>query len=88
MANIISPSDKLYEAGPLFTNQANADGFKQATIPPTVTYRGYKLAAVDITFSHLGFAGGAEGRSEFWRAALTFGRKRNFGCEENLGLER
>ena len=57
IANIMRPSDKLYDPGPLFTNHANADGLKQATMPPTVTYRGYKLAAVDITFSHLGFVG-------------------------------
>ena len=71
MANIISPSDKLYEAGP---NHAKADGFKQATVPPTVTYKGYKLAAVDNIFSHLGFAGVTERCSEFSLTDLTIGR--------------
>lgn len=46
IANIINPSDKLYEAGLLLTNHAKADGLKQATTPPVVTYSGYKLAAV------------------------------------------
>ena len=74
MANIISPSDKLYEAGPLSTNHAKEDGFKQATMPPTVTYKGYKLAAVDNIFSHLGFAGVTERCSEFSLTDLTIGR--------------
>lgn len=37
IANMINPSDKLYEPGPVFANQAKVEGFRQATTPPTVT---------------------------------------------------
>lgn len=55
MANMINPSDKLYEAGPLLTNQAKADGFKHATTPPVVTYSGYRLAAAFRALSNPDF---------------------------------
>ena len=65
IANIINPRAKLYEAGPLFTNHAKVDGFTQATNHPTITYRGYKLAAVSKNLSQLGFAGVRGESSEF-----------------------
>lgn len=59
IANIIKPRAKLYEVGPLSTNHEKVDGFRQATTPPTVTYRGYRLAAVERKSSKPeGFAGG------------------------------
>lgn len=86
IANMMKPREKLYEAGPAFTNHAKAEGFRQATIPPTVTYRGYKLAAVISTFSHLGFS---EKCSDLpFRALITLvlGQVTSFGGEKLEGL--
>lgn len=87
IANIISPSVKLYEPGPLLTNHEKVDGCKQATMPPTVTYRGYKLAAVDNTFSNLGFAGVRGRCSEFPRTHFIVGGEVNFFGERTVGLD-
>lgn len=37
IANMMKPSEKRYEVGPAFTNHAKAEGFRQATTPPTLT---------------------------------------------------
>lgn len=55
-------------------------------MPPTVTYKGYKLAAVDNIFSHLGFAGERGRCSELSLTALTIGRNLDFDGEEIVGL--
>jgi hypothetical protein len=51
--NMMMARERLYEAGPLLTNHENTEGFVRAMVPPTVTYTGYKLVAIERASLHL-----------------------------------